>query len=90
MRSVEESSYSDKLWPLKAACKNEDPEVFFPASEKDPNSREIRFAKDICARCIVVDRCLEMALRNRETVGIWGRLSTPEREAILRRKSRAS
>lgn len=32
----------------------------------------VRRAKDVCARCDVAAQCLEYALRNNETRGVWG------------------
>ena len=39
-------------------------------------------AKSYCARCPVIDACLEHALAVRESHGVWGGLNTDERRAL--------
>lgn len=74
----------DNDWRLKAECLDADPEVFFP--EAGSNGLE---AKRICARCSVVDDCLQYALDNRIEEGVWGGKSGIERLVIAgRRKDR--
>jgi WhiB family transcriptional regulator, redox-sensing transcriptional regulator len=75
-----------------AACKGEDPELFFGPSAEFVTTRQQREAKAkaICARCPVRAECLEFALDTREAYGVWGGTSEDERRAVLRQRRRAS
>jgi len=68
-------------WQFDGACRDADPEIFFsPESERGPRRRaRERAAKTFCARCPVVQQCLEHALQVREPYGVWGGLTTGER-----------
>jgi WhiB family redox-sensing transcriptional regulator len=78
-------------WQLRAACRGADSELFFhPSGERDPaRTRRELAAKAVCARCPVIDRCLDHALALREPYGVWGGRSEEERAAIVRRRDRA-
>ena len=71
-------------WQTHAACVGVDPDLFYP--ERGEDSRP---AKAVCAECIVATECLEYALANRETYGIWGGRSENQREQI-RKERRAA
>lgn len=77
-------------WQMRAACRDVDSVVFFhPANERGPAARSRdATAKRICAGCPVVDDCLRHALDVQEPYGVWGGLTTPERDAIRRRGGR--
>lgn len=66
-------------WADQAACKGEDPEIFFPERGAD-----VATAKSFCARCPVVDRCLQWAIEH-EQQGIWGNTSSRQRRNIRKR-----
>lgn len=66
-------------WTQAALCAQIDPDTWYP--EKGRNARG---AKETCAHCPVQVECLEYALANHEPFGIWGGLSTDERDALLR------
>ncbi len=69
-------------WQMRAACRGPQSVMFFPptmAETKDERSERESRAKAICARCAVIDDCLEYALRIREPHGIWGGLNEQER-----------
>lgn len=67
-------------WSDQAACRGvPDPDLFFPA--KGESTAE---AKAVCAGCPVRAECLDYALRWRIDHGIWGGLSTRERQRIER------
>lgn len=79
-------------WQYQGLCRDTDPELFFhPEGERGgTRRRRDQAAKEICARCPVIEQCREHALAVREPYGVWGGLSEDEREAILsRRKARA-
>lgn len=79
-------------WQVFAHCRGSDPDVFFhPESERGPSRRRReQRAKAVCADCPVQRECLAWALRVREPYGVWGGLSTSEREDLIRsvRRSR--
>ena len=70
-------------WTDQAACRGTDTEIFYPA-----NSDEEAEALSICATCPVRAQCLDYAIRNRETYGIWGG-ATPEQRRRMRREHAA-
>lgn len=75
-------------WRARAACKDADPELFFPP----PSDAEkaARRAKAICAGCPVRPECLAEALGNRIEFGVWGGLTEDERKSERpRRRHRA-
>jgi len=73
-------------WKDYAACKDCDPELFFP-SEGDKFCG--RIAKYICRQCPVQTDCLEYALAaSRREHGIWGGTSVKERDEIKQQRRR--
>jgi WhiB family transcriptional regulator, redox-sensing transcriptional regulator len=74
-------------WRLRAACKDQDPELFFPVSEKGPGARQARRATAVCARCPVRSECLEYALDNGLDHGIFGGTTETERRALRRART---
>jgi WhiB family transcriptional regulator, redox-sensing transcriptional regulator len=73
-------------WQADAACRDEDPELFFPISEVGPGARQVAEAKAVCARCPVRDRCLDYAVANGLDHGVFGGLTDRERRALARRR----
>ena len=76
-------------WRHEAACRDEDPELFFPIGNTGPAMVQIEEAKAVCRRCDVVDECLRWALETGQDAGVWGGLSEDERRALKRRNARA-
>lgn len=70
-------------WRDSAACRDEDPELFYPVGSTGPALLQIAEAKAVCRRCPVLDECRAWALANREPYGVWGGLSEDERRVIL-------
>ncbi|MDI1290709.1 MAG: WhiB family transcriptional regulator [bacterium] len=68
-------------WRHEAACRNEDPELFFPNPTIGLVGLQIETAKVVCKRCTVVDECLSFAVRAGLEAGVWGGLSEDERRA---------
>jgi WhiB family redox-sensing transcriptional regulator len=73
---------------LRAACRDEDPELFFPVGNTGPALLQIEDAKEVCRRCEVVDACLRWALETGQDAGVWGGMSEDERRSI-RKKARS-
>jgi WhiB family redox-sensing transcriptional regulator len=76
-------------WRHLAACRDEDPELFFPIGTTGPALLQIEEAKAVCRACSVVDDCLSWALESGQDAGVWGGLSEDERRALARRGVRA-
>lgn len=75
-------------WRHHAACRDEDPELFFPVSDMGPGAQQTAQAKAVCARCPVREECLRYALDNGLDYGIFGGLTERERRDLLRRNRR--
>jgi WhiB family redox-sensing transcriptional regulator len=69
-------------WRDDAACRDADPELFFPIGTAGPALREIGEAKRICRCCPVQTRCLAWALDHGIPDGVWGGTTEDERRAI--------
>ncbi len=76
-------------WRHRAACLQEDPELFFPIGNTGPALAQIEQAKVVCHRCDVSDACLAWALESGQDAGVWGGLSEDERRALKRRTARS-
>lgn len=74
-------------WRDEAVCRDEDPELFFPAGSTGPYLDQIEEAKSVCRRCPSMDACAQWALNTGQDTGIWGGLSEADRRIILRRRS---
>jgi WhiB family transcriptional regulator, redox-sensing transcriptional regulator len=75
-------------WRHLAACRDVDPELFFPIGNTGPALLQIEEAKRVCQSCAVLDSCLQWALESGQDAGVWGGLSEDERRALKRRTSR--
>lgn len=78
----------DADWHARAACRDADPELFFPTGNTGPALLQIEEAKAYCRGCPVLDACQAHALTTGEKWGLWGGLSAEERDRILGRKRR--
>ncbi|MGA4867258.1 WhiB family transcriptional regulator [Streptomyces lavendulocolor] len=75
-------------WRERSACREEDPELFFPIGNTGPALLQVEEAKAVCRRCPVMEICLRWALEHGEDGGVWGGLSEDERRAMKRRAAR--
>ncbi|WP_181763637.1 WhiB family transcriptional regulator [Streptomyces albidus (ex Kaewkla and Franco 2022)] len=75
-------------WLHHAACKDEDPELFFPIGTTGPTSLQVEEAKTVCRRCPVTDRCLSAGLD--QHYGVWGGVSETERRSSRHRAHKAA
>ncbi len=71
-------------WRDLAACRDTDPDLFFPVGNAGPALRQVAQAKQICAGCTVRTPCLEWALASGQEAGVWGGTSEDERRALRR------
>ena len=76
-------------WREFAACRDTDPDLFFPVGTTGPAIEQIANAKAVCAECEVAEPCLEFALNTNQDSGIWGGTSEDERRQIRRRRAAA-
>lgn len=70
----------ERPWVVFAACRDADPDVFFPS-----NKTEERAALALCAMCPVIRECQDYSIEARETFGVWGGLTEKQRRGALRR-----
>ncbi len=72
-----ESNYSS--WAEQAICRGMDMSVFFPATRDG-----VTKAKKICATCPVSSQCLDYAIKNGLTHGVYGGMGEGQREWHIR------
>ena len=81
-------------WRAGAACRDTDPDLFFPVGTTGQAVDQIEAAKAVCRRCDSQSLCLEFALTTNQESGVWGCTSEEERrklrKAWLARHRRAS
>ena len=70
---------------FSGACRDADPELFFPIGSRGPGLYQIAEAKAICARCLVIAECLGYALATGQDAGVWGGTTEQERRALRSR-----
>ncbi|MDQ1619288.1 MAG: WhiB family transcriptional regulator, redox-sensing transcriptional regulator [Actinomycetota bacterium] len=75
-------------WRDRAACREEDPDLFFPVGTTGPALLQIQEAKAVCRTCAVLQPCLEWALTSGQEAGVWGGLDEEQRRALRRRAAR--
>ena len=72
-------------WRELAACRGTDLNLFFPERGESAGP-----ARRVCAACPVREPCLDYAITNRISHGIWGGLTERERRALRSRWVRTS
>jgi WhiB family redox-sensing transcriptional regulator len=77
-------------WRHRAACRDEDPELFFPIGTTGPALLQVEDAKAVCRRCSVIDDCLAWSIESGQEAGVWGGLAEDERRAVIRSGARAT
>ena len=75
-------------WRHRAACREYDPETWFPVGNSGPALEQENEAKAICRTCPVISGCLRWALDTGQDAGIWGGLSEDERRQMRRHQKR--
>jgi len=79
-------SAEPRVWRTGAACRDTDPDLFFPVGQTGPAIKHIANAKAVCNTCAVKRECLEYALMTNQDAGIWGGLTEDERRKIRRER----
>ena len=78
----------ESVWVERAACIDEDPELFFPVGSTGPAVEQAERAKAVCGACAVRGECLRWALDTCQDAGVWGGLDEEERRIIRRERRR--
>lgn len=82
-------------WQDEASCKDYPNDWWFrpmvagnPHGGPQPTDPYTDAARRVCEGCPVKGECLDMALENRESWGIWGGMDRHERKLEVRRRQR--
>lgn len=75
-------------WRDRAACRGEEPDLFFPIGTAGPARIDLARAQQICAGCPVREDCLQWALDHSIDHGVWGGLGEEQRKSLKRRSAR--
>ncbi len=86
-RSIPLSLERDE-WRTFAACRDTDPDLFFPVGTTGPALDQIANAKAVCQTCEVQSLCLEYAVSTNQDSGVWGGTSEEERRQMRRARQR--
>ena len=70
------------IWRSRAACRDTDPELFFPVGTTGQAIEQIDMAKAVCRHCDAKEACLEFALATNQESGVWGCTSEEERRKL--------
>src|SRR4051794_30078434 len=82
------SARAGASWHDEAACRHEDPELFFPIGTTGPAILQVEEAREVCRGCPVKEPCLQWALECGVDHGVWGGLTEDERRSFRRRQPR--
>jgi WhiB family redox-sensing transcriptional regulator len=80
--------FDDDSWRSFAACRDVDPDLFFPSGTTGGALAQTDAARAVCAGCPVRIACLTFAVATNQEFGVWGGCDEEQRRA-LRRKWRA-
>ena len=72
-------------WRELAACRNSDPDTFFPVGTTGAAIDMIDKATAICRSCSVQEECLLYALATNQEAGVWGGLPEDDRRRYRKR-----
>jgi WhiB family redox-sensing transcriptional regulator len=67
----------------RAACRDVDPELFFPIGSGPIAEAQTARAKAVCQTCAVIRECLRWAVDTGQTEGVWGGTDVAERREDL-------
>lgn len=72
-------------WREVAACRDEDPELFFPIGTSGPAVMQAEQAREVCRDCPAIGYCALFAFEAGQDSGVWGGMTEEERRAVKRR-----
>jgi len=64
-------AWDDADWRSNAACRDTEPELFFPIGTTGMATDQIESAKRVCHNCDAQKACLEFALATNQESGVW-------------------
>jgi WhiB family redox-sensing transcriptional regulator len=70
-------------WRDHAACREMDPDLFFPIGTAGESVVQIDEAREVCRTCPVCGPCLRWALDS-GSAGVWGGTTEDERRTLRR------
>jgi CRP-like cAMP-binding protein len=74
-------------WRARAACRDVDPELFFPTARTGPAwAAQVTAAKAVCRGCPVIDQCRSFAFEGLR-FGVAGGMTEQERSAHRRSRT---
>lgn len=79
-----EDGFNEYNWRSDAACRDTDPDLFFPVGTTGSAIEQNEQAKAICANCEVQVQCLQFALETNQDAGVWGGTDEEERRKLRR------
>jgi WhiB family redox-sensing transcriptional regulator len=75
-------AWDDADWRSNAACRDTEPELFFPIGTTGMATEQIDSAKRVCHNCDAQKACLEFALATNQESGVWGGTTEDERRKL--------
>ncbi|MCY4193441.1 MAG: WhiB family transcriptional regulator [bacterium] len=81
---LEDRQHPANDWRGQAACRDTDPDLFFPIGSTGLALEQIESAKAVCRSCVSQPDCLEFALATNQDSGVWGGASEEERRQMRR------
>ena len=75
-------AWDDSEWRSVAACRDTEPELFFPVGTTGMATDQIESAKRVCDHCDAQKACLEFALATNQESGVWGGTTEDERRKL--------
>lgn len=72
-------------WRELSACRDSDPELFFPIGTTGIALDQIELAVAICGICNVQEECLQYALETNQEAGVWGGFPEDDRRRLRKR-----
>ncbi len=72
-------------WREIGACRDSDPDLFFPIGTTGVAATQIRQAIAICSACSIQEECLQYALETNQEAGIWGGYPEDDRRRLRKR-----
>lgn len=72
-------------WRELSACRDSDPDLFFPIGSTGQALEQIEVAVAICSICTVQEECLQYALETNQEAGVWGGYPEDDRRRLRKR-----
>jgi WhiB family transcriptional regulator, redox-sensing transcriptional regulator len=77
-------------WRTRAACRDVDPDLFFPVATGGSSLAQEARALAVCRTCRVTVDCLRFAMAHAERDGIWGGTTADDRNTASRNLTRGA